>query len=116
LNTGYFHMASPFTLRPVVFAHRRRLLDLLFPSGRKPCTPLPPTPGRSAIGFTLVLHTDPRTPFHPQLHAIVTAAASASTPAMGRSPDRGASFPVAALRVFRGKFPDSSSWKAIRLI
>ena len=77
LNTGYFHMVFtlPASLRPVVFAHRRILLDLLFRSVAETLHTFAADPKRlgAQLGFTLVLHTWTRELlFHPHLHAIVT--------------------------------------------
>ena len=77
LNTGYFHMVFtlPAPLRGVVFAHRRRLLDLLFRSVAETLHAFAADPKRlgAQLGFTLVLHTWTRELlFHPHLHAIVT--------------------------------------------
>lgn len=77
LNTGYFHMVFtlPARLRPVVFAHRRSLLDLLFRSVAETLHTFAADPKwlGAQLGFTLVLHTWTRELlFHPHLHAIVT--------------------------------------------
>ena len=113
LDTSYFHVVFtlPAILRPVVFAHRRALLDLLFRAASQTLLAFAADPKwlGAQLGFTLVLHTWTRELlFHPHLHAIVTGG--------GLSPE-GANwvavrndeflFPVSALsKVFRGKFLD----------
>lgn len=110
LNTPYFHVVFtlPQVLRPLVLAHRRLLLDLLFRAASRTLLACAADPKRLGAlpGFTLVLHTWTRELlFHPHLHAIVTGG--------GLSPD-GSTWvgvpnddfllPVLALsKLFRGK-------------
>jgi hypothetical protein len=113
LPTPYFHVVFtlPAILRPVVAAHRRAMLALLFRAVSHTLLTLAADPrwlgGQPA--FTLVLHTWTRALlFHPHLHAIV--AAGALSPDGTRwidAPRADFLFPVAALsKVFRGKFLD----------
>jgi DNA-directed RNA polymerase subunit RPC12/RpoP len=111
LNTGYFHavFTLPAVLRPVVLAHRRILLDLLFRSVAQTLHTFAADPRWLAaqIGFTLVLHTWRRDMlFHPHLHAIVTAGGLSSDASRWIDlPDQDFLFHVTPLsRLFRGKF------------
>jgi len=111
LNTAYFHVVFtlPALLRPLVFAHRRILLDLLFSSVAQTLHAFAADPKHlgAQLGFTLVLHTWTRQMlFHPHIHAIVTGGgltwdASRWCPV----PAQDFLFPVTAVgEVFRGKF------------
>ncbi len=111
LNTGYFHMVFtlPAPLRPVVFAHRRSLLDLLFRSVAESLHAFAADPQwlGAQLGFTLVLHTWTRALlFHPHLHAIVTGGGlSFDASKWVGLPTEEFLFPGTAVsRVFRGKF------------
>ena len=121
LNTGYFHMVFtlPARLRPVVFAHRRRLLDLLFRSVAETLHAFAADPKQlgAQLGFTLVLHTWTRELlFHPHLHAIVTGGGlSFDASTWVGVPTEEFLFPGTAVsRVFRGKFLEGfiELWKA----
>jgi hypothetical protein len=77
LNTPYFHgvFTLPAVFRPVVLAHRRILLDLLFRSVAETLHTFAADPKYlgALLGFTLVLHTwrrDLLSHFH--IHAIIT--------------------------------------------
>jgi len=99
----------PAPLRPVVFAHRRRLLDLLFRSVADTLHAFAADPKwlGAQLGFTLVLHTWTRALlFHPHLHAIVTGGGlSVDARTWVGLPTEEFLFPGAAVsRVFRGKF------------
>jgi hypothetical protein len=111
LNTPYFHcvFTLPAVLRPIVLAHRRELLGLLFRAAAHTLLAFAADPKwlGAQIGFTLVLHTWTRELlFHPHLHAIV--AGGGLSPDGSRwlqPPNDDFLFPVAALsRVFRGRF------------
>jgi hypothetical protein len=111
LNTPYFHVVFtlPQLLRPVVRAHRRLLLDLLFRAASQTLLAFAADPKwlGAQPGFTLVLHTWTRELlFHPHLHAIVTG--GGLRPDGSRwigVPNDDFLFPVTAVsRVFRGKF------------
>jgi len=113
LNTPYFHVVFtlPALLRPVVFAHRRILLDLLFRSVSETLHAFAADPKRlgAQLGFTLVLHTWTRELlFHPHLHAIVTGGGlSLDGSRWIGVPNEEFLFPVTAVsKVFRGKFLD----------
>jgi hypothetical protein len=121
LNTAYFHVVFtlPAMLRPLVFAHRRLLLDLLFRSVSATLHAFAADPQRlgAQLGFTLVLHTWTRELlFHPHLHAIVTGGGLSSDGARWIGvPNDEFLFPVAAVsKVFRGKFLNGfiELWKA----
>ena len=99
----------PAQLRPVVFAHRRSLLDLLFRSVADTLHAFAADPTRlgAQLGFTLVLHTWTRELlFHPHLHAIVTGGGLSSDASTWMGvPTEDFLFPGTAVsRVFRGKF------------
>jgi hypothetical protein len=111
LNTAYFHVVFtlPSQLRPLVLAHRRILLNLLFSAVADTLNAFAADPKHlgAQLAFTLVLHTWTRAMlFHPHLHGIVTAG--------GLSPDASQwigvrdedfLFPLTAVsRLFRGKF------------
>jgi hypothetical protein len=111
LNTAYFHVVFtlPARLRPVVFAHRRILLDLLFSSVAATLHTFAANPQHlgAQLGFSLVLHTWTRQMlFHPHIHAIVTG--GGLSPDARRwidLPNHDFLFAVPALsKVFRGKF------------
>jgi len=111
LNTPYFHcvFTLPAVLRPLILAHRRELLGLLFRSVSQTLLAFAADPKRlgAQIGFSLVLHTWTRELlFHPHLHAIVAGgglSADGSQWIEPANPDF--LFPVAAVsKVFRGRF------------
>jgi len=124
LNTGYFHMVFtlPARLRPVVFAHRRSLLDLLFRSVAETLHAFAADPKRlgAQLGFTLVLHTWTRELlFHPHLHAIVTGGGLSSDASRWIGvPNDDFLFPGTPVSMlFRGKFLAGfiDLWKAGKL-
>ena len=111
LNTSYFHcvFTLPAVLRPLVLAHRRALLGLLFRAASRTLLAFAADPKRlgAQIGFSLVLHTWTRTLlFHPHLHAIVAGGGLSTDGSQWiEPPDHAFLFPVAAVsKVFRGKF------------
>jgi hypothetical protein len=111
LNTGYFHMVFtlPAGLRPVVLAHRRILLSLLFSAVAQTLKAFAADPKHlgAQIGFTLVLHTWRRDMlYHPHLHVIVTGGGlSADASSWIGVPNNDFLFPVVAVsKLFRGKF------------
>ena len=121
LNTAYFHMVFtlPAVLRPVVLAHRRILLNLLFSSGAEALHAFAADPKRlgAQIGFTLVLHTWRRDMlYHPHLHGIVTGGGlTADALRWMGVPNEDFLFPVTAVsKLFRGKFLSGfiDLWKA----
>lgn len=111
LNTGYFHMVFtlPAVLRPVVLAHPRLLLTLLFSVVAQTLNAFAADPKRlgAQIGFTLVLHTWRRDMlFHPHIHVIVTGGGLTADGSRWISlPDEDFLFPAPAVsKLFRGKF------------
>ena len=111
LNTAYFHVVFtlPSRLRPVVLAHRRILLDLLFSAVAQTLHAFGADPQHlgAQLGFTLVLHTWTRQMlFHPHIHGIVTGGGlSRDTRQWIAVPNQDFLFPVPAVsKVFRGKF------------
>lgn len=111
LNTGYFHMVFtlPAVLRPVVLAHPRLLLALLFSVVAQTLNAFAADPKRlgAQIGFTLVLHTWRRDMlFHPHIHVIVTGGGLTADGSRWISlPDEDFLFPTPAVsKLFRGKF------------
>ena len=111
LNTPYFHVVFtlPSLLRPVVLAHRRALLNVLFGAAAQTLNAFAADPKHlgAQLGFTLVLHTWKRDlNFHPHLHGIVTGGGLSpdSTTWIG-VPNEDFLFPLTAVsRLFRGKF------------
>jgi len=109
LNTGYFHVVFtlPATLRAVVFAHRRILLNLLFCSVAQTLHAFAARDLQAQLAFTLVLHTWTRQLlFHPHLHAIVTAGGLSfdGTTWVGTPSDDFLFHAGNLSEVFRGKF------------
>ncbi len=111
LNAPYFHVVCtlPAILRPVVLAHRRVLLDLLFRSVADTLHLFAADPKHlgGQLGFTAVLHTWTRELlFHPHIHAIVTGGALSHDASTWISPAcDNFLFPITAVsRVLRGKF------------
>jgi len=111
LNTSYFHcvFTLPAVLRPVVLAHRRALLGLLFRAASRTLLAFAADPKRlgAQIGFSLVLHTWTRELlFHPHLHAIVAGGGLSPDGSQWiEPPDHDFLFPITAVsKVFRGKF------------
>ncbi|MCU0522874.1 MAG: IS91 family transposase [Polyangiaceae bacterium] len=121
LNSPYFHavFTLPAILRPVVLAHRRILLDLLFSCVAETLHTFAANPQQlgAQLGFTLVLHTWKRDLlFHPHLHAIITGGGlSLDGSKWIDLPDRDFLFYLPNVaKVFRGKFLDGfiSLWEA----
>jgi hypothetical protein len=99
----------PAVLRPVVLAHRRLLLTLLFSAVAKTLNAFAADPKRlgAQIGFTLVLHTWRRDMlFHPHIHVIVTSGGLTADGSRWISiPDEDFLCPLSAVsKLFRGKF------------
>jgi len=106
-------------LRPVVLAHRRILLDLLFRSVGETLHTFAANPQQlgAQLGFTLVLHTWKRDLlFHPHLHAIITGGGLSFDGSKWIDlPNDNFLFYLPNLsKVFRGKFLDGfiSLWEA----
>ena len=121
LNTHYFHVVFtlPAVFRPVMLAHRKLLLNLLFTSVADTLRAFGADPKwvGAELAFTLVLHTWTRQLlFHPHIHSIVTGGGLSFDGNRWISlPNDDFLFHVKALSaVFRGKFLDGyiELWRA----
>ena len=108
LPVPYFHLVFtvPHDLNPLILAHKRPLLTLLFNAASQTLVQFGHRNLGGQIGCTMVLHTwDQTLGAHFHVHCIIAAGALAADGARWIEADPRFLFPVRALStVFRGKF------------
>jgi hypothetical protein len=108
LPVPYFHLVFtlPHDLNPLILAHKRPLLTLLFKAASQTLVQFGQRNLGGQIGCSMVLHTwDQTLGAHFHLHCVIAAGALAPTGERWIEADSRFLFPVRALStVFRGKF------------
>jgi hypothetical protein len=108
LPVGYFHLVFtlPHEFNPLILAHKKILLALLFKAVSKTLLEFGQTRLKGTVGIITVLHTwDQTLKDHFHLHCLVPAGALSFDRSRWIAPRNNFLFPVKALsRVFRGKF------------
>jgi hypothetical protein len=110
LPVGYFHLVFtlPHQLNPLILAHKKILLALLFKAVSETLLEFGQTRLKGTVGIIAVLHTwDQTLKDHFHLHCLVPAGALSRDHSRWINARDNFLFPVKALsRVFRGKFLD----------
>ena len=108
LPVGYFHLVFtlPHELNPLILAHKKILLALLFKAVSETLLEFGQTRLKGTLGIIAVLHTwDQTLKDHFHLHCLVPAGALSFDRSRWNAARKNFLFPVTALsRVFRGKF------------
>jgi len=108
LPVPYFHLVFPVPhdLNPLILAHKRPLLTLLFKAASQTLVPFGQRNLGGQIGCTMVLHTwDQTLGAHFHVHCVIAAGALSANGERWIEADSRFLFPVRALStVFRGKF------------